>query len=32
MNKDIRKYKEMDDIKENEVMCTIEYCTNCSSH
>lgn len=22
----------MDDIKENEVIVTIEYCTNCSSH
>lgn len=30
MNKEFRHYKELDDIRETDVIITIEYCTDCS--
>ena len=32
MNKEFRNYKELDDIREIDVIITIEYCTNCAEH
>ena len=32
MNKEFRNYKELDDIRETDVIITIEYCTNCAEH
>jgi len=32
MNKEFRHYKELDDIRETDVIITIEYCTNCAEH
>jgi len=32
MSKEFRNYKELNDIRETDVIVTIEYCTNCSEH
>ena len=32
MNKEFRNYKELEDIRETDVIITIEYCTNCAEH
>lgn len=32
MNSDIRNFKEFDTLMNGDLVVTIEYCTNCSTH